>query len=52
MSEKDTETNTPAVQYQVVAAGGSAQIIAFPLQQAGIHPAKAEQAMKKTAEAD
>lgn len=30
MSDRDTEKTTPAFQYQVVATGGSAQIIAFP----------------------
>ncbi|MFA5121100.1 hypothetical protein [Zavarzinia sp.] len=30
MSDRDTEKTIPAVQYQLVATGGSAQIIAFP----------------------
>lgn len=31
MSDHDTETPVAAVQYQVVAVGGAAQIIAFPV---------------------
>lgn len=34
MSDHDTETPAAAVQYQVVAVGGSAQIIAFPVKPA------------------
>ncbi|MCF4166964.1 hypothetical protein L2U69_15025 [Zavarzinia compransoris] len=52
MSDKDTETNAPAVQYQVVAAGGAAQIIAFPACPASTGQIKAEEANKTASDAD
>ncbi|MDD3444216.1 MAG: hypothetical protein PHS60_02300 [Zavarzinia sp.] len=50
MTEHDVETTTPAVQYQVVAVGGSAQIIAFPSETAGKPAPKADETTETVTE--
>ncbi|TDP47352.1 hypothetical protein [Zavarzinia compransoris] len=50
MSDHDTEAQTAAVQYQVVAVGGAAQIIAFPMKPKAIPPQEPETAADDAAE--
>ncbi|PWR18141.1 hypothetical protein DKG74_20065 [Zavarzinia aquatilis] len=49
MSGKDTDDHSPAVEYQVVATGSSAQIIAFPRRKRAIPPVSAEEALNAAA---
>ncbi len=49
MSIRDTEKTIPAVQYQLVATGGSAQIIAFPQPSPEAKLAVAEEALNSAA---